>query len=579
MSRRHDLLGPGRGRPAPPPRNSRPASASSSCTDVVNGGQNEDSWRVHQWFTWPGNQFEPEAQQGKFTQRIQEIATRLGVVAEFAPQAIYQEARIREFIDKAKADALDAVLVVNFWNTLAKASFRIATESAPTAIVYQPVGGNHQLPPEELRTGEGFYYIHSIENWEEIERGLLAVRAKKMLAQSRLLRVAGKPPKQVREPRLEVDIVAAPAEEFNAIFDAAAPDEALVRQAMELKSAAAQVTGVTDEYFVEAMRAHRAVNQIMERYGADAITIECLFLKHRKPCLSFAINNGRLVPCGCENHLDGTLTLMLGRWLLDRGGFLHNPEFDLSENRYFGACNALKLHGPEGRRNTACGHSSTSCPRRPPSTSNGRRANPSCWRNTSAVRTRSVAGPEGHRVAGLPAHRRLRSRLLMEIDRLDDVARPTTRSPGVLLRRPRRRPAAEGIREDVSAQTRWQPGVTRAETASRRGHAPGMSRLTGYGPQDRHPLGRPGGATGWSCSGEGRLRAANRFGSGRPARPAACGDAAPARQSAEPLALAMRLTRGRLSIDLLAHKSTIFGGAVDRCQERHRFLLGGAAAR
>jgi hypothetical protein len=98
------------------------------------------------------------------------------------------------------------------------------------------------------------------------------------------------------------------------------------------------------------MRAHRAVNQIMQRYGADAITIECLFLKHRKPCLSFAINNGRLVPCGCENHLDGALTLMLGRWLLERAGFLHNPEFDLSENRYFGAhCTcAWKLHGPEG---------------------------------------------------------------------------------------------------------------------------------------------------------------------------------------------------------------------------------------
>lgn len=318
--------------------------------DVVNAGQNEDSWRVHNWFTWPGNQFEPEAQQAKFTQKIQEMAARLGVAAEFAPQAIYQEARIREFIDKAKADTPDAVLVVNFWNTLAKASFRIATESAPTAIVYQPVGGNHQLPPEELRTGEGFYYIHSIENWDEIERGLLAVRAKKMLAQSRLLRVAGKPPKQVREPRLEVDIVAAPAEEFNAIFDAVSADEAIERQAMELKNAAAQVTGVTDEYFVEAMRAHRAVNQIMQRYGADAITIECLFLKHRKPCLSFAINNGRLVPCGCENHVDGALTLMLGRWLLERAGFLHNPEFDLSENRYFGAhCTcAWKLHGPDG---------------------------------------------------------------------------------------------------------------------------------------------------------------------------------------------------------------------------------------
>jgi hypothetical protein len=41
---------------------------------------------------------------------------------------------------------------------------------------------------------------------------------------------------------------------------------------------------------------------------------------------------------------------MLGRWLLDRGGFQHNPEFDTSENRYFGAhCTCpWKLHGPDG---------------------------------------------------------------------------------------------------------------------------------------------------------------------------------------------------------------------------------------
>ncbi|MGQ9648719.1 MAG: hypothetical protein ACUVXJ_01250 [Phycisphaerae bacterium] len=30
--------------------------------DVVNEGKMEDAWRVHHWFTWPGNQFEPEQQ-------------------------------------------------------------------------------------------------------------------------------------------------------------------------------------------------------------------------------------------------------------------------------------------------------------------------------------------------------------------------------------------------------------------------------------------------------------------------------------------------------------------------------------
>jgi hypothetical protein len=318
--------------------------------DVVNEGRMEDSWRVHNWFTWPGNQFEPEKQERTFTARIKEMAGRLGIEVEFAPKAIYQEAKVEEFIAAAKEKQPDAVLVVNFWNTFSKWSHRMAVESAPTAIVYHSVGSNHQLPPEYLRKAEGLYYVHSIENFDEIERGLRAVRARKMLAQSRLLRVAGRAQAPATEARLEVEVLGAPAAEFNAIFDAVEADDALVRDAMEFKRRAARVMDVADEYFVEAMRSHRAVGQIMERYGADAITIECLFLKHRKPCISFAMNNGDLVPCGCENHLDGTLTLMLGRWLLDRAGFLHNPEFDTSENLYFGAhCTcALKLAGPEG---------------------------------------------------------------------------------------------------------------------------------------------------------------------------------------------------------------------------------------
>ena len=319
--------------------------------DVVNEGKMEDSWRVHNWFTWPGNQFQPEAQEANFTKQIKQIAEKVGVVVEFAPQPIYQEAKVREFIGKAKQAKPDAVLIVNFWNTFSRWSYQMATEAAPTAIVYHPVGSNHQLPPDYLRNAEGLFYIHSIENWAAIEQGLLAVHAKKMLALSRLLRVSGglKASTQTREPQLGVDIVGVPADEFNALFDAVTADDTLQREAMKVKKGATRVTDVTDEYFVEAIRSHRAVAQIMERYGADAITIACLFLKHRKPCVSFAINNGQLIPCGCENHLDGTLTLMLGRWLLERAGFLHNPEFDTMENRYFGAhCTcAWKLHGPQ----------------------------------------------------------------------------------------------------------------------------------------------------------------------------------------------------------------------------------------
>jgi L-fucose isomerase-like protein len=111
------------------------------------------------------------------------------------------------------------------------------------------------------------------------------------------------------------------------------------------------VTDLGEQAFSDAVRSHAAVQKLMERHDADAITIECLFLKHRKPCLSFALNNGGLVPCGCENDLNATLTLMLGAYCFGRGGFQHNPEFDTEQNRYFGAhCTcAPRLHGPLGK--------------------------------------------------------------------------------------------------------------------------------------------------------------------------------------------------------------------------------------
>jgi len=320
--------------------------------DVVLAGKMEDSWAPHQWFTWPGNQFEPEAQQAKFTGVIQKMASDLGIDLVIHPEALYQKAKVDEFIAQARAAELDAVLVINFWNTLSWAAARIATEAAPTAIVYHSLGSNHQLPPESLRKAEGLYYIHSMENFAEIERGLRAVRAKKMLAQSRVLRVSGavKELTESQEPSLGTAIVAIPAAEFNDLFDSISPTPQLQEEAAAFRRMASKVVDVSEEAMVDAIRAHHAVQHIMRRYGADAITIQCLMLKHRKPCYSFAWHNGQLVPCGCENDINATLTLMLGRWLLDKGGFQHNPEFDTSENLYFGAhCTcAWKLHGPQG---------------------------------------------------------------------------------------------------------------------------------------------------------------------------------------------------------------------------------------
>jgi hypothetical protein len=320
--------------------------------EVVDAGECEDGWSEHQWSTWPGNQFAPEEQQAKFMARLGELSTGLDLELALDGAAIYTDAGIQAFIADITRAKPEALILFNFWNSFSKKIEPILDAYDGPIILYHPVGANHQLPPERFRTQKRLQYIHAIENWDALERGLRAVHAKVRMRQSRLLRVSGKLEAEAddHEAFFDMPIHGVPAGHFNDIFDGIALDNELRAMTETVRAAATGVTDLSDAAFSDAVRAHAAVLELMDRHDADAITIECLFLKHRKPCLSFAVNNGGLVPCGCENDLNATLTLMLGANLFGRGGFQHNPEFDLEDNRYFGShCTCLtKLHGPDG---------------------------------------------------------------------------------------------------------------------------------------------------------------------------------------------------------------------------------------
>lgn len=306
---------------------------------VVLDGRCEDNWNVHNWFTWPGNQFKPEEQQGKFMAELQRMITGLNLELVMDDAAIYTDAGIQAFIADIQASKPDALLLFNFWNSFSAKIYPILDAYDGPIILYHPLGASHQLPPERFRTGPRLYYIHSIEHYAALENGLRAIHARTRMAQSRLLRVSGKLQEESDdiEPFFNTAIHSVPAAHFNDLFDETELTAEMRQVADAVRAHAVRVADLADEAFLDAVRAHAAVQKLMERHQADAITIECLFLKHRKPCLSFAINNGRLIPCGCENDLNATLSLMLGAQLFGVGGFQHNPEFDTTENRYFGA--------------------------------------------------------------------------------------------------------------------------------------------------------------------------------------------------------------------------------------------------
>ena len=317
--------------------------------DVVNEGRFEDSWASDRWATYPTLHFEPEMNQKKYSAKIADIAKTYDIDVNMQG-VLYTKAALAEFITKTKADPPDTLLVFNFWNTMSPWVVEMSQQLAPLSmIVYHPVGSNHQLPPKGLMEAPNMVYIHSLENWEALENAMSAANAKRMLAQSRLLRVNNSSEMtKTTDKNLGVEIVAIPAAEYINLFDSISVDDAMIREAMAFKAKAATVIEVEDKYIVEGFRARKAVLEIMKRYGADGITIRCLMLKERKPCIAFSLNNSALIPCACEDDLNSALSQMIGALLFRRGGFQHNPEFDVDRNQYYGAhCTcALELNGP-----------------------------------------------------------------------------------------------------------------------------------------------------------------------------------------------------------------------------------------
>ena len=339
------------------PRSKKPAVVRGAffyppAKDVL-AGKAEDNWNKHEWFTWPGNQFEPEQQQAKFLAHLREMIDGLDLTLALEEEPLCTDAAIGAFMSSVESSGPDALLLFNFWNSFSPKLRPILDRFPGPIILYHPVGANHQLPPDYFRNAPRVQYIHSIENWAALERGLRSVHTRTRMAQSRVLRVSGQLTREedATEPFFGTSIHGVPAEQFNALYDQTQVTAEIEHMARSVRRGARRVRDLEDHAFVDAVRAHVAVQKLLERHDADAVTIECLFLKHRKPCLSFAWNNGNLVPCGCENHLDPTLSLMLGASLFGRGGFQHNPEFDTEQNLYFAShCTCTtKLHGPAGK--------------------------------------------------------------------------------------------------------------------------------------------------------------------------------------------------------------------------------------
>jgi hypothetical protein len=182
----------------------------------------------------------------------------------------------------------------------------------------------------------------------------------KAMKQAKLLTVGGKMHnlgKEIRE-LLGIEVIEVGFKEFAAAAANVDPDKARPI-AERWKSAACKVTlDDPDATLEQSARLYMAQQAMLQKHGAEAITINCLggfYGGHLKayPCLGFVELLDSGLVGACEADLLSSVTMIAMKHLVGRPGYISDPVMDTSKRQiiYAHCVAATKPFGPSGPAN------------------------------------------------------------------------------------------------------------------------------------------------------------------------------------------------------------------------------------
>ena len=304
------------------------------------------------WWSWPGNDFDAEARQKKYTAELGKIGKTLGATISVDEAPIATDADAARLAKEVQTAPPDGLLLMMFYNRSVKhaeALIKAAAAKNVPVIFYVGLGVMHGAIDRWRRPG--VYFIQSLENFAAIEYGLRMIHARKRMQQSLLLSIIEAPKRREGvEKFLGTTVRVIPFAEYASAFKKVTIDDDARKWIAGLTRGATKNRGVTDKALDSAARAYLALRKLLADEQADGLTMNCLRRGMLKPCMGFSALNGQLIPAACENDFGAMYSQMIGQQLTGRPGFQHNPAFETEKNHYYAShCTcATKMNGPGG---------------------------------------------------------------------------------------------------------------------------------------------------------------------------------------------------------------------------------------
>jgi hypothetical protein len=181
---------------------------------------------------------------------------------------------------------------------------------------------------------------------------MLAAGAK--IHRTRCVVIKGKDRSEGKLTELGIALQYVPAPSFMAEYEQMGEPAEVVAMADAYMHKARSIRGATRQDVINGIKSYRVAENILQREGADAISMDCLGAlgasKISLPCIAWSRMNDDGIPAACEADLGAVASHIFVQALFDRPGFQQDPVPDTTCDAIIGAhCSCpTKLNGFDG---------------------------------------------------------------------------------------------------------------------------------------------------------------------------------------------------------------------------------------
>jgi len=318
---------------------------------------------------WPYHMFDVDSEAERLRRKLEELMLKVRGISFFGWDVLSEEGEVSNLAWSLNgADGLLIILLTSEFAALGPDIFKILDSGLP-AIVYSFPFSTYWNGSGRLAFERRKAVIVETEEVKDLLPALRALKAVCLLKKMKALIIKdfdydpSRVDPRMAEPRwmgpehremirrtFGTSLVFAPFSELSDAYNSLSQEDG--DKIAEERAIKALEVKVSMDDLKKAARMYLAIKKLMEKYGANAVSVACLEAIRQDvlpiaPCLALSMLNDEGIPAACEADVESLIMLAIVHYLTDRAGFQGDPVVDQASNSLLVAhCTAAtKLNG------------------------------------------------------------------------------------------------------------------------------------------------------------------------------------------------------------------------------------------